>query len=200
MAAKFHKNIFTTIALGLPTNITSTTIMAARQWFRETAQKITSVNLSHLFEQNAKNLVNDINITSIGSMFTFHYDPKWKDKLPYYDAVPLIFVVELYSDGFLGINLHYLSPYHRAKLMDALYTITLKEKDMMKVQISYSVLKSASKFRLFKPCLKRYLSSHIQSRLLFIEPEKWDMVLMLPTQRFVKASEDQIYRDSAGIR
>jgi hypothetical protein len=208
------ENLFEKIAAGIKTIFSSENVMMARKWFREEAQKITNVNLRQLFEQGNKKTIRVINISAIGSMFMYHYDPKLKDKLPYYDTFPLIFVIEIYNDGFLGINLHYLPPYYRAKLMDALYEIATvpyavpkKDKDKpqknivgndkMKLQISYNILKSASRFRLFRPCVKRYLFSHVTSRYLFVEPDKWDMVLMLPTQRFVKASEDQVYRDSA---
>jgi hypothetical protein len=58
----------------------------------------------------------------------------------------------MYADGFLGINLHYISPLLRAKLMDALYS-TINNKnynDTTSLQISYDILKSAAQFRLFK--------------------------------------------------
>jgi hypothetical protein len=192
-------NIFQQIATGRVANILKNDIITAREWFRQAAQKILNVNVYKLFEDNKKDLVKSINTSSIGSMFLFNYDPKTKDKLPYYDIFPLIFMIEIYNDGFLGINLHYLPPYYRAKLMNALYGITLKEGDKMKLQVSYRILKSAAKFRLFKPCVKRYLTSHVQSQFMFIEPEKWDIVLMLPTQRFVKASADQVWKDSVGM-
>ena len=56
----------------------------------------------------------------LGKMYFFSYDPKWKDKLPWYDRFPLIFPIERYNDGFLGINFHYLHPRDRAILMDEL--------------------------------------------------------------------------------
>jgi hypothetical protein len=49
--------------------------------------------------------------------------PSSRRQLPYWDRLPLIFPIEIYPDGFLGINLHYLPPMYRAKLMDALYGI-----------------------------------------------------------------------------
>ena len=70
----------------------------------------------------------NINIQNIGQMFMFFYDPKNKQTLPYYDRFPLVFPIELYSDGFLGINLHYLPQKYRANLMDALYSIELLNK------------------------------------------------------------------------
>jgi hypothetical protein len=70
-----------------------------------------------------ENIVNTIDEKSIGKMYTFFYDPKHKETLPYYDLFPLIFVVGPAAGGFLGINLHYLPPVLRAKLMDSLYQI-----------------------------------------------------------------------------
>ena len=55
-----------------------------------------------------------------GRMYTFFYDPKTKDKLPYYDRFPLIIMVKPAPGGFYGINLHYLPMGLRAKFLDAL--------------------------------------------------------------------------------
>jgi hypothetical protein len=191
---------FTNVAKGIPSvKAVAKEVIAAKEWFKETSQKITDVMPRVLFEGGSKDVVDSINISSVGSMFTFYYDPKWKDKLPYYDMHPLIFVIEPYNDGFSGINLHYLSPYHRAKLMDSLYGISIKHKDMMKLQVNYQLLKSASKFGLFKHCYKRYLAAHVRSRFIFVHPDKWDVVMMLPTAKFVKASEEVVWRDTAGL-
>ena len=43
-----------------------------------------------------------------GRLNMFVYAPKFARKLPYYDTFPLVLPLENYSDGFLGINLHYL--------------------------------------------------------------------------------------------
>ncbi len=190
------ENIFTKLVQARP--LTAAGLQAGRQWFREAAQRLSRIGINRLFEQNQKDLVSAINISSIGSMFTFSYDPKWKEKLPYYDLHPLIFVVEMSPGGFTGINLHYLSPYNRAILMDALYGIAKKEKDMMKLQLSYRVLKGAASFSLFKPCYKKYLTNHVRSSFLFIEPSKWDMAIMLPTARFVKQPEEVVWAASGG--
>ena len=194
-----NTNIFQDLAAGKPGSIAPHHIISARQWFRQAAQDITKINPNTLLRKMAGSLVNNINISSVGSMFLFRYDPKTKETLPFYDTYPLIFMVEIYNDGFSGINLHYLPPLLRAKLMDALYGITLKHKDKMKIQISYDILNNARRFRLFKPCYKRYLSTHLQSKLLFIEQDKWDMAMSLPLQRFHKASEEQVWAHSSKV-
>ena len=166
----------------------------AREWYRNTAKSLGDVSPSRLIADK-DSLTNTL---TIGKMYLFHYDPKHKKTLPYYDTFPLIFPIEMYSDGFLGINLHYISPLLRAKLMDALYT-TINNKnnnDTTSLQLSYEILKSASQFRLFQPCLKRYLFSHVKSRYFYIPPNQWDVSIMLPTERFVGAEKSRVFKES----
>lgn len=178
----------------------STNRRVASEWFREAAKDVSSVNANRMM-QDRKNLTNSIDAQSIGKMYMFFYDPKLKNQLPYYDTFPLIFVIGPAKGGFLGINLHYLPPALRAKLMNAIYqTINnTKFNSTTKLRISYEILSSASKYRYFKPCVKHYLNEHVQSRYLNIEPRNWDSALMLPTERFKKATADKVWKDSQGM-
>jgi hypothetical protein len=114
---------------------------------------------------------------------------------------PLVFPIDLRKDGFLGINLHYLPPVLRAKLMNAIYQTINNDayNDTTKLKISYSILSNASKYRYFKPCIKQYLATHVQSSYLNIEPTNWDSALMLPTEQFKKATKEQVWKDSRGM-
>jgi len=141
--------------------------------------------------ENSARMVNRLYPKHIGRMLMYFYDPKTKDKLPYYDRFPLVIPIEFYPDGFLGINLHYLPQAYRARLMDVLYNTIYGDKylDEKKViQISYSILKSAAKTPLFEPCIKRYLYGHVRSRFLVLDPLDWQIAIFLPTERFEKAS------------
>ena len=171
-----------------------------RAWFREAARSLTQVDRNRMM-RDKKNTVSKISSNDIGKMFIFFYDPKWKDELPYYDTFPLIFVIESYTDGFLGINLHYLPPILRAKLMDSLYSISSDNKynENTKLNISYKILKSAARFKYFKPCVKRYLFSHVRSNYLNVESIYWDAALMLPIENFNKATIETIYRESRNM-
>lgn len=171
-----------------------------RTWFREQASKVKSVNKNRMMN-DTENVKNILNMDSIGKMYMFFYDPKHKATLPYYDTFPLIFPLNFYDDGFLGINLHYLPPILRAKLMDALYNTVNNKKydDSTKLKISYDILNSASKYRYFKPCVKRYLWDHVRSKYLNIEVRYWDAALMLPTERFQKKKKDYVFAQSEGM-
>lgn len=171
---------------------------AARNWFRDQAQNVAAsqVNPARVIARDRDSLTSRI---LPGRMYMFQYDPKLKNKLPYYDSFPLVFPIDITSDGFLGLNMHYLPPVLRAQLMDALYQKVVSESSQdikTQVRISYDVLKGASQLRFFRPCIKRYLNSQVRSRFLYVNPDKWDVALMLPTARFKGSSINKVYRDS----
>lgn len=180
---------------------------AAREWYREQAKGISRVarNKSQS-ERLIKELKSDTERRQddrfrMGSMYLFSYDPKHKDTLPYYDRFPLIFPINKAKGGFLGINMHYLPPILRAKLMDQLYTVLNNKNfdETTKLTASYKILNSAAKFKEFRPCIKHYLNAHVQTKPAYINPTEWDIALFLPTQRFVGATATQVYADSRKI-
>jgi len=169
----------------------------SRDWYRDKAQSIKSVNMKREL-RNRDRAFSKMVETDIGRMYMFQYDPKGKDTLPYYDVFPLIFVLEKYNDGFLGMNLHYLPPIFRARLMDKLYQIERNDalRESKKLRLSYGLLNSVSRYKYFRPTVKRYLNSQVRSRYLWIPYEEWDIALMLPTQRFRKKQASVVWRDS----
>lgn len=185
---------------GKAEGIDSSNVRDARKWYREAAQDVRSVNSNRLMNDK-QNIKTELDQKSIGKMFMFFYDPKLKETLPYYDIFPLIFLIGFKEKGFMGINLHYLPPVLRARLMDALYqTINNKKYNATtKLKISYDILASASKYKYFKPCIKHYLWDHVRGNYLNIEPTNWDSALMLPTEQFKKASKDKVWRESRGM-
>jgi len=171
--------------------------VAARDWYRSAAGKLMSNITPGTFEKRTDE-ARKVSSMEFGYMYAFKYDPKMKKELPYYDTFPLIFPVRIDSDGFLGINFHYLPPILRAKLMNALYSTLTNKKydDTTKVKISYSILQSASKYRYFKPMLKKYLRSHVRSQFLEIQVNEWDMAIFLPTESFRKADTGRVWEES----
>ncbi len=171
--------------------------VAARDWYRSAAGKLMSNITPGTFEKRTDE-ARKVSSMEFGYMYAFKYDPKTKNDLPYYDTFPLIFPVRMDSDGFLGINFHYLPPVLRAKLMNALYSTLTNKKydDTTKVKISYSILQSASKYRFFKPMLKKYLRSHVRSQFLEVQVNEWDIAIFLPTESFRKADTGRVWEES----
>jgi len=104
------------------------------------------------------------------------------------------------------MNMHYLPPELRASVMDALYRWLpdvaegAQPQDSDKLQMMpnpYKILKRYRYLRWYKGCLKRYLNSNIQSRIVTIYPKEWNMALFVPmTRTFRGASKMQIWRDT----
>jgi hypothetical protein len=168
---------------------------AARTWYRNAAQEYKQVDERTIMKGDVERLVSR---QVIGSMYMYYYNPKHKATLPYYDRFPLVFPYKRVNGGFMGLNLHYLPPPYRAKLMDALYDVTSNKNfdETTKLKLNYNVLSSAAKFKYFKPCVKHYLNDHVVTRFLYVYPSEWDIALFLPTERFQGATKSKVWADS----
>ena len=172
-------------------------VEAARQWYRQAAQR-TAVNPTSLIRSDRERFRR---VPSIGQMYMFQYDAKYKEVLPYWDRFPLVIPFEqtrrgglASGDGFYGMNLHYLPLRLRARLMDALYDTVSSDGDQF--QITYNILNRAAKLRFFRPCVKHYLFNHVKSQFFYIDPKEWDIALFLPTERFAKSNKARVHRES----
>jgi len=134
----------------------------------------------------------------LGGLYCYYYDPKTKDDLPYYDRFPLVLILERYNDGFLGLNLHYLPVKYRIAFLDKLmgYASYNDEDEVKRMRVTYDILNASRRFREFKPCIKRYLTTHIKSRILTIQPGEWDVAVMLPMHQFKGAKPQQVWQES----
>ena len=167
----------------------------SREWFRRRVQRLTRVSREQLMKEPE---VTRRATHSYGGMFMYFYDPKHKDKLPYYDRFPLTIPVEPAKGGFRGINLHYLPPVLRAKFLDALLNITNNKKydESTKFNLTYNLLNGSRNTRYFKPCFKHYLLNHVKSRFAEVPAPEWEIATFLPTAQWEKSTAGRIYSDS----
>lgn len=134
----------------------------------------------------------------LGGLYFFYYDPLMKRELPYYDIFPLVIPLETYSDGFLGLNLHYLPLNYRIMFLNKLkkFAILDKNDELKRLQVSYEILNASRRYKEFKPCIKRYKKSNIRSKIITVQPGEWDVAMALPVQQFVKESAAEVWDDS----
>jgi len=167
----------------------------SRDWFRKKASQLRRVNRNALMKEEPVQLSNR---QIIGSMYMYFYDPKLKSTLPFYDSFPLTIVIGPAEGGFLGMNLHYLPPVLRAKLLDGLLDTANNKTytEDTRFNISYSLLKRTARLKYFKPCVKHYLSKHVRSRFARIPAPEWEIATFLPTADWQKSSARQVYTDS----
>ena len=130
-----------------------------------------------------------------GVLNMFVYAPKFARKLPYYDTFPLVLPIESYSDGFLGINLHYLPISLRIRLLDRLndFSNNTKFDESTFLNVSYDKVKNLQSI---KPTIHKYLSGYVRSRFRRIDADEFVIATLLPVQRFKKATASQVYSDS----
>jgi len=169
----------------------------SREWFRRKVQNLRRINRTQLMQEDELELVSSRQ-PLIGTVNMFFYDPKHKDTLPFYDRFPLAIIVGPAEKGFYGLNLHYLPPVLRAKLLDSLMDITNNKKydETTRFRLSYKILQGVTKFKYYKPCLKHYLSQNVKSRMARVQAPEWEIATFLPTADWAKASSNQVYKQS----
>ena len=159
-------------------------------WYREKIKEFGQPGAMDLIRDGKRNTR-----PFYGKLNMFFYDPKHKKTLPYYDTFPLVLPLEKYPDGFLGINMHYLPIPLRIKLLDRLvdYSNNTKFDESTRLMVDYNKLK---KVRLIRPTIHRYLSGYTKSQFRRIDADEFTIATLLPVQRFKKASESAVWKES----
>jgi hypothetical protein len=184
-------------------------IKAANDWYRDAAQQVVGITGNDIMRDAKRRQL--IPITSLdprftGRMIMFFYNPKYRETLPHYDMFPLVLPIKFYtgkSAGFLGLNLHYLPMNLRVQFLENLYQI-YKNKHLdegQKLNLSYRRLNSTAKLSLFQPCLHRYLykadnGGGVKSRFYLVDPNEWNKMVALPTERFMGNTKERVWKES----
>ena len=185
--------------MAVPSKYIQSVVQAAKgrpkstAWFRD--------KIAELGKPTATQLIKDGKKAArpfYGNLNMFFYDPKFKKTLPYYDRFPLVLPIERYSNGFLGINLHYLPIPLRIRLLDELmdYSTDTNFDSKTKINANYSKLKNV---KLLKPTLKRYLAGKVKSRFRRVDADEFTVATLLPVQRFSKSSAAKVWNDSRSM-
>ena len=162
-------------------------------WYKEKIKEFGKPSAQKLIRDGKRN-----NKPFYGRLNMFFYDPKFKKTLPYYDVFPLVLPLETYNDGFLGINLHYLPIPLRIRLLDKLvdYSNNTEFDESTKLMVDY---KSLKKVNLIKPTIHKYLAGQTKSQFRRIDADEFTIATLLPVQRFKKASDSKVWRDSRSM-
>ena len=163
------------------------------QWYKDKIAEFGKPGAQNLIRDGKRN-----NKPFYGKLNMFFYNPKFKKKLPYYDTFPLVLPLETYSDGFLGLNLHYLPIPLRIKLLDRLvdYSNNSQFDESTRLIVDYSRLK---KIKLIQPTIHKYLASQVQSQFRRIDADEFTVATLLPVQRFKKATAKEVWSDSRSM-
>ncbi len=168
--------------------------MKSQSWYRNQIASLTD-------KITAGNLLRSgrlLNRPSAGRLNMFIYDPKTKDKLPYYDMFPLVLPLDVIPGGFIGLNFHYLPPALRLRFLESLqaYASSKIINKRTRLDVSYDQLR---KNKYTKPTIKKYLYKQARSNFLRIDANESAIAVMLPVAQFAKESVRRVYTDSRGM-
>lgn len=127
----------------------------------------------------------------LGHIYSYRYNPKYKDILSFYDTAPLIFFIGINEHrNILGLNIHFLPMKQREKLF-----ADIKYRDDNKA-FDFSVLRGLKIIRQYFPIIIRsYISERI-SKLFTIPMNRIDLenIEYLPTEKFYGKTSDEIFK------
>jgi hypothetical protein len=160
-------------------------------WYKNAASLIADKVSSNKLMRSGKLLGRP----SAGRMCMFFYDPKTRQKLPFYDIFPLVLPVDTFRGGFVGLNFHYLPYGLRYKLLEQLQQFATNKKfdETTRLQVTYNSVKNIG---LIKPAIKKYLWRQVQSNFLRVDVDEMAIAIYLPVAQFKKASLTRVFADS----
>jgi len=137
----------------------------------------------------------------VGRMYLFRYNPIGRQTLPYYDRFPLVILISMQKEGFMGLNLHYLPMDLRQRLFYNLLNRASQSEFRWNtyLKIDYDYLRSKTLLRSHKACIKRYRYDQIYGRMANVPAPEWEIAVHLPLASWRKAGEGRIFKDSREI-
>lgn len=156
----------------------------AIEWLRKNVQKLVT-NTSFTLAKKDKKAVPQSRILP-GKFYIYLYDPKYKDTLPIWDGVPYVLVTSITNNGFYGINFHYLPPPLRVKFFAEIYKVASKTKiggskaDKRTWLLANKLGSAIGANAQLSHCVKRYLYSHLMSKVMLVEKDDWALTSFLP--------------------
>lgn len=180
----------------------------SNDWFRTRVSKDLNLKAEKIHKELAERKVRAAgNKMLIGRLHLFKYDALHKDKLPVWDAFPLVFFFDAFKgDGrkygekgvlyLRGINMHYLAPKMRLLLFTELVKLkndsTLRDKTRLK--LSWQAIKGIGQSHLSEHAVKTYRADHIRSDLAEVRPQDWEIVIFMQIAQWQKGGKKDAWR------
>jgi hypothetical protein len=170
----------------------------SEEWFTNKVRELEMPSRTKILQDDALTKKSKV---QVGDMVMYFYDPKTKETLPYYDRFPLTIVVGPAEGGFYGLNLHYVNPVARARLLNELFKLAPKDlkPNSRLTKLTYDLLNGVRKYKEFEPCFKRYLTGHVKSQMSRVPMTDWETAIYLPIQQFKKKNSRSVWAKSRKV-
>lgn len=132
----------------------------------------------------------------VGMFYTFMYDPKYKKELEYYDRLPLVLVLKLHKNGFTGLNLHLIDMNSRSEILELMRMYQRGIRYRTHLKIVWEIIKKVDRFRMGRPCIRRYINDHIFTKLTRVPVDDWEIMLLIKSPRFAGQTSEKVHKDN----
>lgn len=119
-----------------------------------------------------------------GSIYFFKYNPKLKEKLPFWDTRPLMIPLRTSSTRTLGLNVHWVPQQFRRKLIEHLLKLSVKIRGEKKfARMTYTLLKNNRGLRPALNGVRLYINSRVSDVTVIQRDKVQDFFLPRKVQR-----------------
>jgi len=132
----------------------------------------------------------------LGKMYLYNYAA---ETVPFWDQYPLPIIIKKYSDGWLGLNIHYLPPKIREFFIKKVIIKNYKFlKKGLPAQISYDDIKDVGNlwYKEGIAIIKRYKSSRVKSNLVEIPWTEWLNISTGEGAQWMNATAEAVYKET----
>jgi hypothetical protein len=136
-----------------------------------------------------------------GNIYIYNYQAKGHDDktLPFYDAYPLVLVIDVDSKYLLGLSLHYLpKPVRKFFIKKVLINNFDRLKKGMPAKLPYADIRDASNlwYQEGIVIIKRYLRNRITSYVTEIPWRKWVNIVDGEGAHWIDTTAEEVYKQT----
>jgi hypothetical protein len=164
----------------------------AVQWFKDSIRglKKNQIGKQQDYLTIIKNNKRNVKTTLRGQVLLFQYRPK--DKPKFYDRFPLIIVLDFKGRNLLGLNLHYVPPLDRLRLLALMNTLIFNKNESNFQNTRIRILSLLNKQIFAKylgTAVNYYTVENIVGKPKITTPEEWTHFAFLPLFRGINPTK-----------
>jgi len=165
----------------------------AVQWFRESLNEIRKnkvgkpTDYESLSKDKSRNAVRKLR----GQVLLFRYKPS-NSKIKFYDRYPVVIVLEITGNHIIGLNLHYVPPLDRIKLILMMNALLFdqKEQNLQKTRLKiFSLLNKKIFAKYMGTAVNKYTVKNIVGKPKLTNPKEWSYLAFLPVFKGISPSK-----------
>ena len=160
----------------------------AIKWLRNSMKNINNKGKVSDYSDILMDRTKDRKLKLTGQVLIFRYKASSRTKI--YDKYPLVLVIGKTENGFMGLNIHYVPPRDRLKLILLMNSLVYDTQDNQKIRIKIFSLLTKNVFAKYtNVILNKYNTKNIMGKVKITTPEEWTNFAFLPVFKGINPTE-----------